>query len=157
MKAAAISWLFAGLRSDELVRLRVGCIRWQRADGGPAAANAHVSGDDATCLLDVPTHKTGASYTKPVDPLVGEAIALWEAKRPPQPLLVDAKTAESLAVLFCFHGRRVPPRYLNKTLIPALCKGRRSARRCAGTHYQPPGAYHHRYSAVQREGADDAL
>ena len=111
----------AGLRSDELVRLRVGRIRWQRADGGPAAANAHVSGDDATCLLDVPTHKTGASYTKPVDPLVGEAIALWKAKRPPQPLLLDAKTAESVAVLYCFRGRRVPPCYLNKTLIPALC------------------------------------
>jgi integrase len=121
IRALVVTWLFAGLRSDELVRLRVGCIRWQRADGGPAAANAHVSGDDATCLLDVPTHKTGASYTKPVDPLVGEAIALWEAKRPPQPLLVDAKTAESVAVFFCFRGRRVPPRYLNKTLIPALC------------------------------------
>jgi integrase len=120
-RALVVTWLFAGLRSDELVRLRVGCIRWQRADGAPAAANAHVSGDDATCLLDVPTHKTGASYTKPVDPLVGEAIALWEAQRPLQPLLVDAKTAESVAVLFCFRGRRVPPRYLNKTLIPALC------------------------------------
>ena len=85
-----VTWLFAGLRSDELVRLRAGCIRWQNADGGPAAGNAHVPGDDATCLLDVPTHKTGACYTKPVDPLVGEAIALWEAKRPPQPLLVEA-------------------------------------------------------------------
>ena len=25
-------------------------------------------------------------------------------------------------MLFCFRGRRVPPRYLNKTLIPALCQ-----------------------------------
>src|SRR5258708_6740304 len=69
VKAAAITWLFAGLRSDELVRLRVGCIRWQQPGGAPGAASAHTPGDKATCLLDVPTHKTGASFTKPVDPL----------------------------------------------------------------------------------------
>jgi hypothetical protein len=78
VKATAIAWLFAGLRSDELVRLRVGCIRWQHPDGGPGAAVAHEPGDGATCPLDVPTHKTGTSYTKPVDPLVGEAVAVWE-------------------------------------------------------------------------------
>jgi integrase len=32
VRAVAISWLFGGLRNDELVRLRVGCIRWQRED-----------------------------------------------------------------------------------------------------------------------------
>jgi integrase len=122
VKATAIAWLFAGLRSDELVRLRVGCIRWQRADGGPAAAAAHVPGDGATCLLDVPTHKTGTNYTKPVDPLVGEAIALWEARRPVQPLLVDRKTGELVAVLFCFRGRAIPTEYFNQALIPLLCR-----------------------------------
>jgi hypothetical protein len=122
IRALVVTWLFAGLRSDELVRLRVGCIRWQQSIGSPAAAQLHSPGDDAACLLDVPTHKTGASYTRPVDPLVGDAIAAWEAKRPAQPLHVDAKTAESVALLFCFRGRPVPPRYLNTTLIPALCK-----------------------------------
>jgi len=121
IRALVVTWLFAGLRSDELVRLRVGCIRWQQPNGSPAAAQRHSPGDDAACLLDVPTHKTGASYTKPVDRLVGDAIAAWEAKRPAQPLHVDAKTAESVALLFCFRGRPVPPRYLNTTLIPALC------------------------------------
>ncbi len=37
IRATAIAWLFAGLRSDELVRLRVGCVRWQYP-GTPAAA-----------------------------------------------------------------------------------------------------------------------
>jgi len=41
-KAVAITWLFAGLRVDELVRLRVGCIRWQHPTGGPGAASAPV-------------------------------------------------------------------------------------------------------------------
>jgi hypothetical protein len=78
IKATAMAWLFAGLRCDELVRLPIGCVRWQH-EAGPAAATNHVPGDGATCLLDVPTHKTGASYTKPVDPLVGEAIGGWES------------------------------------------------------------------------------
>src|SRR6266852_4487917 len=99
VKAIAIAWLFAGLRSDELVRLRVGCIRWQHSDGGPNAATTHQPGDAATCLLDVSTHKTGTSYTKPVDPLVGEAIANWEARRPVQPLLFDRTTGEQVATL----------------------------------------------------------
>ena len=122
VKAAAIAWLFAGLRSDEIVRLRVGCIRWQPADNGPAAATTHVPGDGATCLLDVPTHKTGSCYTKPVDPVLGDAIAVWEEQRPSQPLLIDRKTGERVSVLFCLRGRALPTQYLNQTLIPLLCQ-----------------------------------
>ena len=116
-----IAWLFAGLRSDELVRLRVGCIRWQQPDGAPGAASTHIPGDDATCLLDVPTHKTGASFTKPVDPLVGEFIAALGSSRPTQPLLVDRKTGERVA---CCSASAVARSYtyFNDTLIPLLCR-----------------------------------
>src|SRR4030081_2445292 len=38
VRALALTWLFAGLRSDELVRLRVGRIRWQRGMRGPQPA-----------------------------------------------------------------------------------------------------------------------
>lgn len=123
VKALAVTWLFAGLRSDELVRLRVGCIRWQDHDGGPGAARLPSAGEaGATCLLDIPVHKTGASYTKPVDPLVGQAIAAWEAERPTQPLQVDHKTGERAAFLFCLRGRPVSGTYLNNSLIPLLCR-----------------------------------
>jgi integrase len=121
VRALALTWLFAGLRSDELVRLRLGCIRWQRADAGPAAGTNHVAGDESACLLDVPTHKTGTSYTKPVDPLVGDAIAAWERARPRQPDLVDRKTGESVALLFVFRGQPIPREYFNRALIPLLC------------------------------------
>ncbi len=113
VRALTLTWLFAGLRSDELLRRRVGGIRRQ-AGAAPDAPD--------TCLLDVPTHQTGASYTKPVDPLVGEAIAAWEAARPAQPPLVDAKTGERVALRFCFRGRPLPKRYRNLTVIPALCR-----------------------------------
>jgi hypothetical protein len=55
IRAVTLCWLFSGLRSDELSRLRVGCVRWQH-DGHPIAA-------DAVCLLDVPVHKTGTAFT----------------------------------------------------------------------------------------------
>jgi integrase len=32
LRALAVVWLFAGLRRNEIRRLRVGCIRWQRDD-----------------------------------------------------------------------------------------------------------------------------
>ena len=56
VRALAVVWLFAGLRSDEILRLRVGCVRWQSMQGAPGA--------EPLCLLDVPTHKTGSEFTK---------------------------------------------------------------------------------------------
>jgi hypothetical protein len=82
----------------------------------------HAPGDGASCLLDVPTHKTGSSYTKPVDPLLGEAIVVWQEQRPPQPTLIDRKTGERVSTLFCLRGRALPTQYLNQTLIPLLCQ-----------------------------------
>ena len=113
MRALALVWLFAGLRSDEIARLRAGCVRWQE----PAA-------DDGAgvCLLDVPAHKTGRPYTKPVDALVGTTIAAWETVRGSQPLLADRRTGELVSFLFCHRARRLPGRYLNDHLIPMLCR-----------------------------------
>ncbi len=120
-RALAVVWLFAGLRVDELVRLRVGCIRWQRED---VTVNGHtaVLSKDAVCLLDVPSHKTGTPFTKPVDRVVGEAIDTWEQVRPAQPPFVDPKTAEVMHVLFAYRGTRLSRSYLNRVLIPLLCR-----------------------------------
>ena len=120
VRALATTWLFAGLRSDELSRLRLGCIRWQREEiPAPGQAKEEVP-KEAVCLLDVPTHKTGIAFTKPVDPLVGRAIAAWEAVRPTQPPMLDRRTGESVQFLFCYRATRVAKVYLNVGLIPAL-------------------------------------
>ena len=96
IRALALTWLFSGLRSDEISRLRVGCIRWQQ-DGQPIAGDStDVLARDAVCLLDVPVHKTGTAFTKPVDPLVGQAIEAWQALRPEQPTRLDRKTGEQV-------------------------------------------------------------
>jgi integrase len=121
VRAVTITWLFSGLRSDEIARLRVGCIRWQH-DGTPILPDSdQVLARDAVCLLDVPTHKTGTAFTKPVDPLLGQAIEAWQAVRPGQPKMLDRKTAERVDYLFAFRARRVANTYINHTIIPSLC------------------------------------
>ncbi|MBI4868735.1 MAG: tyrosine-type recombinase/integrase [Candidatus Wallbacteria bacterium] len=115
VRALALVWLFAGLRSDEIGRLRVGCVRWQ-----PPAAD-----DDDTrpvCLIDVPVHKTGVDFTKPVEPEVGKAIEAWEAVRPKQPQHVDRKTGETVNLLFVHRARPMRREIINGSIIPTLCR-----------------------------------
>jgi hypothetical protein len=114
VQALALVWLFCGLRNDEISRLPVGCIRWQTEVGAGVV--------DPICLLDVPVNKTSVAFTKPVDPPVGKAIASWEAVRPRQPCVIDRKTGLRVSVLFGYRGRKLGATYINRTLIPVLCR-----------------------------------
>jgi len=121
IRAVTLTWLFSGLRSDELSRLRVGCVRWQH-DGVPINGDSRdVLADEAVCLLDVPIHKTGTAFTKPVDPLGGQAIEAWQSLRPGQPQTLDRKTSERVDMLFAVRAQPVAKTYINRTIIPALC------------------------------------
>jgi hypothetical protein len=94
------------------------CIRWQE---GPAGGDGGADPGHGICLLDIPVNKTGTAFAKPVDGVVGEAVAAWEAVRPPQPPWTDPKTGERVQVLFSHRGKRVGSSYLNGRLIPLLC------------------------------------
>lgn len=115
VRALALSWLFSGLRSNEILRLRVGCVRWHTAAEMTAAP-------PSICLLDVPSHKTGTPFTKPVDAVLGQALLDWAAVRPDQPQLVDRRTGESVHLLFSYRAKPVATQYLNQGVIPALCR-----------------------------------
>jgi integrase len=121
LRALVLTWLFGGLRSDEIVRLRVGCVRWQQDDVHVPGTEDEVLANDAVCLLDIPVHKTGTAFTKPVDPLLGHAIAAWEAVRPTQPAVLDRKTSEHVHLLFSYRAQGIGRQYLNERIIPALC------------------------------------
>jgi site-specific recombinase XerC len=116
VKALSVVWLFSGLRVDEIQRLRVGCTRENWNTDPPSAAAA------AVCNLDVPVNKTSHAFTKPVDQIVGESIRAWEAQRPDQPAALDEKTGEVVHFLFAYRGRRPAKDYINKTLVPILCR-----------------------------------
>jgi hypothetical protein len=109
-RAVTLVWLFAGLRGDEIRRLRVGCVRWQE------------DSRSSVCLLDVPVSKTGTDFTKPVDSTVGQAINAWEKTRPVQAKLCDKKTGEMVDFLFVHRMRPLGECFLNKNLIPKLCR-----------------------------------
>lgn len=123
IRAIAAVWLFAGLRRNEISRLRLGCVRWQRHD-----VTIPETGDtlprEAICLLDVPVNKTNTAYTKPVHPLVGQRIREWEALRPRDlPPVLDPKTGEMVDYLFRSDSRRTLSLcYINNILIPLLCR-----------------------------------
>ena len=98
---------FSGLRSDEISRLRAGCVRWQHDGQSVAADSRDILAGDAVCLLDVPVHKTGTAVTKPVDPIVGQAIETWQALRPAQPPRTDPKAGEQADLLFSVRAHPV--------------------------------------------------
>jgi integrase len=120
VRAVAATWCYSGRRSDEIKRLRVGCIRWQWEDGMRTAADEHLPAD-ALCFLAVPVNKTSGAFTVPVYALVGRAIEAWEAVRPPQPNARDPKTNERVDFLFSYRGHRLSGTYINTALIPLLC------------------------------------
>ena len=80
VRAVAMLWLFAGLRVDEILRLRVGAIRWQhqhRHDGdGDRAGVPTRRADQQDLAARSPSRSTR---------LVGDAIEAWQAVRPAQP------------------------------------------------------------------------
>ncbi len=122
VRAVTLTWLFSGQRSTEIARLRVGFVRWQH-DGAPIPGDSQqVLARDAACLLDVPAHKTGTAFTKPVDPILGQAVDAWQAVRPDQPKLTDRRTGELVDPLFAVRARRVSTSYINNTVIPMLCR-----------------------------------
>ena len=149
VRAVALLWLFAGLRVDEIVRLRVGAIRWQTDTS---------DGDEAdVCLLDVPTNKTATAFTKPVDPAVGRAIEAWQAVRPTQPKFPDRKTGELVDMLLAYRGAQLGEKYVNRVLIPLLCRKAGVPREdVRGADHRPPRPRDDRQPALQRQGPDDA-
>lgn len=121
VRALVITWLFAGLRVNEITRLQLGCVRWQEGDATVSETGEALPGG-AVCFLEVPVNKTGRAFTKPVDRLVGEAISAWEKVRPVQSKLPDPKTGELVDFLFLDGMRRINLNYVNHSVIPMLCR-----------------------------------
>lgn len=117
VQALVMVWLFSGLRSDEIRRLEVGCVRLQdEMDDVGTPLN------EQSCWLNVPVGKTSTAFTKPVDVTVGDAIAAWEKVRPSQLPIPDRKTGILTHFLFSYRSRVIGGSYLNVSIIPMLCK-----------------------------------
>jgi integrase len=119
IRAVAAVWLFTALRSDEICRLRLGCIEWPATDIVEPETGKRVSREQV-CYLHIPANKTSPAFKKPVAPYVGKMIAAWEQIQPHQEPVLDRKSAEKVTYLFSMRGRRLGANYLNAVLIPLL-------------------------------------
>ena len=118
LRAVAVVWTHAGLRGNEILRLRLGCAR---AQDDAVVDEAGVTPAGTLSYLDVPASKTFRAYTKPVALVVKERIDAWAAIRPEQGLLTDDLTGERVPLLFQHRGRGLGKKLLNGTIIPMLC------------------------------------
>ena len=121
VRAVAVLWTHAGLRANELSRLRCGCIRAQ-TDELVDEQTGRRYGAGSICYLEVPHSKTSAPFSKPVAAVVGEVVEAWLAERPEQPRRLDPKTGHLVDFLLSYKGRAVSTVYINKAVIPMLCR-----------------------------------
>lgn len=121
VRAVAVLWTHAGLRANELSRLRCGCVR-ARADEIADDETGRRFPAGSVCLVEVPYNKTSAPFSKPVAGVVREAVEAWEAVRPNQPKRLDQKTGHLVDYLLSYKGRPVSTTYVNTSLIPMLCQ-----------------------------------
>lgn len=121
VRAAAVLWTHAGLRMNELCRLRCGCTKAQAEELVDEETERRFP-PGTICYLEVPFNKTSAPFAKPVAGVVHEAVAAWEAVRPAQPRRLDGKTGHWVDYLLSYKGRQIGMDYLNNSVIPMLCR-----------------------------------
>ena len=119
LRAVAVVWTHAGLRGNEIRRLRQGCARAQ--DDAVVDEAGGITPAGTLCYLDVPAGKTFRAHTKPVALTVKERIDAWVAVRPEQGTVEDEVTGESVHLVFQIRGRPIGTTLLNGTIIPMLC------------------------------------
>ncbi len=123
-KAAALLWVTSARRPNEIIRLQVGCIR---RDWDPTMLDEHgipLPGEVAQlCYVHIPSNKTKGPYWVPIPRYAADAIEMWERERPAkQPKRIDSKDNALVDFLFSLKNKKMGARFLNETLIPALCR-----------------------------------
>ena len=119
LRAIAVVWTHAGLRGNEILRLRRGCARSQ--DDAVVDESGSITPAGSLCYLDVPAGKTFTAHTKPVALVVKDRIDAWATIRPEQGAVEDDVTGERVQMLFQTRGRPPGNAILNRTIIPMLC------------------------------------
>jgi integrase len=139
-RALALVWVTSARRPNEIVRLRLDCVR---ADVEPgllgesdqvieyltilALDGRQVPGEETTkapllYYLHIPSGKSRGPFYIWVPDYVVRAIETWKQERPQnQDKLLDRKDREFVDYLFCYRNTRVAQEFLNHSLIPSLC------------------------------------
>ena len=122
-RAAALIWVTAARRSDEIRRLSVGCVRREWASEMRDEHGVPIEPAEELCYLRIPTNKMRGEFYVPIPGYVADAIEVWESVRPPnQGTLLDRKTHKPTQYLFQYRNDLMGEKFLNGSVIPLLCK-----------------------------------
>lgn len=132
VQAMALLWVSTARRPNELLRLRLDCVRAEREpgmrdeDGEPLVPGADVvRSEQATkaYYLHIPSSKYGGPCWIWIPKYTADAIARWQAERGKERwALFDAKDREYADLLFAHRGKGLCSTFLNRRLIPLLCR-----------------------------------
>jgi integrase len=140
-RAVALIWVTSARRPNEIVRLRLDCVR---ADVEPELLGesdqvieyltilasgmrqgAEVSTNNKAPLLyylQVPSGKTRGPFYIWIPEYVVQAIEAWKQERPQnQDKQIDRKDREEVDFLFCYRNFPLAQGFINRSVIPALC------------------------------------
>ncbi len=131
-RALALLWVTSARRPNEIVRLRLDCLRedWDQEmfdeDNQPVERPLPdlQAGKEPTTIfyLHVPPGKNFRSGWIWIPAYTAEAITAWKRERAPdQRQIRDWKTDEDVDYLFCHRDHQVGSTFLNACLIPLLC------------------------------------
>jgi hypothetical protein len=131
VQAMALLWVSTARRPNELLRLRVDCVRaaWESdmrdEEGEPLPPGEEVlGGEHATAVfyLHIPSSKYGGPGWIWIPQYTADAIARWQAERgASRAPLYDHKDRQFVDLLFSLRGKRMSAAFLNRRLIPLLC------------------------------------
>jgi hypothetical protein len=130
-QAMALLWVSTARRPNELLRLRVDCVRaeWEDAmaddTGDPLPPGESVVGAEKGAkvyYLHIPSSKYGGPCWIWIPKYTADAIARWQGVRGHERAArFDPKDREFADLLFVHRGKRMSFSFLNRRLIPLLC------------------------------------
>jgi hypothetical protein len=131
VQAIALLWVSTARRPNELLRLRLACVRaeWEPSMrdevGDPLPSGTEVVGQEQGTKVHY-LHIPSSKYQGPgwiwIPKYTADAIARWQAERGKErSALLDYKDREFVELLFVHRGKRMGATFLNRRLIPLLC------------------------------------
>jgi integrase len=122
-RAVGLLWVTAARRSDEIRRLKVGCVSREWAPEMRDEDGNLLEPEEDLCYLRVPVNKMQGEFWVPIPSYTADAIEVWERLRPKlQDPQIDRKEKKATTYLFMTRNKLMGQTFLNDSVIPLLCR-----------------------------------
>jgi len=122
-RAVGLLWVTGARRSDEIRRLKVGCVSREWAPEMRDENGNQIEPEEDLAYIRVPVNKYQGEFWSPIPSYAADAIDVWERLRPKlQQPRMDRKDHKPTDYLFMTRNRPMGQTFLNFSVIPLLCK-----------------------------------